>query len=87
MQNRPGPQAPRGVDAVQSALGPALGLVVPAVCRRVGGSSAVAVKLEAMQTARALMMCVRPGPVVDVLLTAPCIGAKSSKVREREKRV
>lgn len=55
--------------------------IVVGLTRHIGGSGSVNLKIETVQAAKALMQVVKPYPVVEVLLTADCIGAKSSKVR------
>jgi len=56
--------------------------IVPALCRHIGGGDgALNVRLEAAAAARALMVAVGPGPVVQLALSPLCLGANSSKVR------
>jgi hypothetical protein len=55
--------------------------IVVGLARHIGGPGSVNLKIETVQAAKALMQVMKPNPVVEVLLTSDCIGAKSSKVR------
>lgn len=54
-------------------------MLVAAVVRHLGGGT-VATKLEAVAAAKVIMKAVRPGPVVEVLLSDDCLHSKSSRV-------
>ncbi|XP_069682926.1 uncharacterized protein [Periplaneta americana] len=56
--------------------------LVVGLTRHIGGSGSVNLKIETVQVAKALMQIMKPNPVVEILLTGDCIGAKSSKMRE-----
>jgi hypothetical protein len=55
--------------------------IVVGLTRHIGGYGSVNLKIETVQVAKALMQITKPNPVVEILLTSDCIGAKSSKVR------
>jgi hypothetical protein len=58
--------------------------IVVGLTRHIGSSGSVNLRMETVQAAKALMQIVKANPVVQVLLTSDCIGAKSSKVRNCE---
>jgi hypothetical protein len=58
--------------------------IVVGLARHIGSSGSVNLKIETVQVAKELMRVTKPNPVVQVLLTSDCIGAKSSKVKESE---
>jgi hypothetical protein len=55
--------------------------IVVGLARHIGGAVSVNLKIETVQVAKELMQIMKPSPVVQVLLTSDCIGAKSSKVK------
>lgn len=55
--------------------------IVAGLTRHIGGAGSVNLKIETVQVAKELMRIMKPNPVVDVLFSSECIGAKSSKVR------
>ena len=55
--------------------------IVIGLTRHIGGAGSVNLKIETAQVAKNLMLIMKPNPVVEILLTPDCIGAKSSKVR------
>jgi hypothetical protein len=55
--------------------------IVAGLTRHIGGAGSVNLKIETVQVAKELMRIMKPNPVVEVLFTSECIGAKSSKVR------
>jgi hypothetical protein len=56
--------------------------IVVGLARHIGGSGSVNLKIETVQGAKELMQIMKPNPVVEVLLSSDCIGAKSSKVKK-----
>jgi hypothetical protein len=57
---------------------------VAGLTRHIGGAGSVNLKIETVQIAKELLRIMKPNPVVEVLFTSDCIGAKSSKVRHAE---
>ena len=55
--------------------------IVAGLTRHIGGAGSVNLKIETVQVAKELMRIMKPNPVVEVLFSSECIGAKSSKVR------
>ncbi|XP_023721556.2 uncharacterized protein LOC111872178 isoform X2 [Cryptotermes secundus] len=66
----------------RSVLEDHLPQIVFGLARHIGGSGSVNLKIETVQVAKQLMQIMKPNPVIEVLLTSDCIGAKSSKMRE-----
>jgi hypothetical protein len=70
------------VSLPHSVLQDHLPQIVVGIARHIGGSGCVNLKIETVQVAKELMQIMKPNPVIDVLLSSDCIGAKSSKVKK-----